>query len=417
MNQLAVALPLIILLALSALFSASETALTSISRIQRRRLRRSHSRRDRRIAKLLERPSRTITMLLVGNNIVNIWSSSLATAFMIGVAGENGIGIATVVMTIVILIFSEITPKTIAAGNPEPVARGLGPVIRVMDIILRPVVAFFGGISFLFTEIVKRLFPDSGSKLSEDELKTIIAVGKAEGSIEEGEHTLLNRAFAFADMPVRAIMTPRTAIAAVNRDCSQEELLAAFRTHKYSRMPVYQESIDTIQGIIHYKDILFRPETESTGNIAGLMRPVFFTSENQTTKELIASLRRANLTMAIVLDEHGATVGIVTMADAIAAVFGGIPDEYDSGSAVPADRVTVLDDKRIRVPGNLKLSELNALLGTSFDSEYYETVGGYLMEKASRLPARGETFLLGETTFRIEDVANRRILQVTITNT
>jgi CBS domain containing-hemolysin-like protein len=147
------------------------------------------------------------------------------------------------------------------------------------------------------------------------------------------------------------------------------------------------------------------------------MRPVFFTSENQTTKELIASLRRANLTMAIVLDEHGATVGIVTMADAIAAVFGGIPDEYDSGSAVPADRVTVLDDKRIRVPGNLKLSELNALLGTSFDSEYYETVGGYLMEKASRLPARGETFLLGETTFRIEDVANRRILQVTITNT
>jgi putative hemolysin len=416
MTFIATTITLLVLLVISALCSAAETSLTSISRIQLRRLKKSRSRGDRRIARLLDKPSRTITMLLVGNNIVNIWSSSLATAFMIGIAGENGIGIATVGMTIAILVFSEITPKTIAAGNPEPVARTLGPIIRVMDVLLRPVVVFFGGISSLFMAVVKRLFPETGHRLSEDELKTIIAVGKAEGALEAGEHALLNRAFEFTDTPVRAIMTPRTRIVAVSVDSSPAQLLEAFRKHKFSRMPVYEESIDRILGIIHYKDLLFSERAGPEAGIANLLRPVIFAPENQTTRELVSSLKKAKLNMAIVVDEHGETAGLATMDDAIAAVFGGIADEYDTGLSAPSERITVLGKNRFRVPGNLKLADLNALLGTSLDSEYYETVGGFVMEKANKLPARGETLLFEGMTFRVDEVAHRRIQQISITN-
>jgi len=402
------------LLALSAFFSASETAFSSITKVQLRQIRKSRKKKDRLLEKILSDPVRMLTSLLIGNNIVNIWSSSIATAFAISLFGDEGVGIATAVMTVVIIIFSEITPKTLAANDPKNLARTFSPAIDLVERLLFPLYAVFSAVNTFFIAILKYIFPHTEHRLTEDELKTMITVGKNEGVLEAGEHDLLNRAFNFTDLRLREIMTPRTAIAAIPMDATLPEIRGQFRTHRFSRMPVYDTSIDSIRGMIHYKDILFFLETDGQGTLADLVRPVLFVPETQGAFELLRQMETNNQNMAVIIDEHGGTAGLVTVDDAVAAVFGGIQDEYDTGSSEPLEEVEVPNANTLRIPGDLKLDDLNALLKTRLDSEYYETVGGFLIELAGKLPAKGDRIRCGNLVFVIEEQTSRKIQRIEV---
>jgi len=416
MNTAAIvtAIILIALLSLSAFFSAAETALTSITKTQTRHLRKSRNKVDLALAKLLEDPSRMLTTLLIGTNILNILSSSIATAFAISVFGNKGVGIATIVMTVLIIIFSEITPKTIAAENPLQLARFLQPFATIIRFSLYPLVWVLSLINAFFIFVIKIIRPSSGHRLTEDEIKTMMSIGKKEGALEEEEHGLLNRAFEFTDLTLRDIMTPRTDIVALPKDTDLESLINAFREHGFSRLPIYDANIDEIKGMIHYKDLLFSLESGKAPDIANIIRPVLYVPDSQMTTELLVAMERSNQNLAVVINEHGATAGLVTLDDAIASVFGGIHDEYDKGISEPNELIQVINSTHIKVPGNLKLTDLNALLKTTLDSVYYETVGGFVLELAGKLPTKGERFKYKNLLFLIEELSGRRIQRIDI---
>lgn len=405
---------LIILLSFSAFFSASETALSSISKVQLRQLKKSKTKKDRLLVKILTDPSRMLTTLLIGNNIVNIWSSSIATAFAISLFGNEAIGISTLIMTVIIVIFSEITPKTFATNDPSKLARTIAPAVDIVQRLLFPLVFLFSGMNFFLIKILKRFSPGTSHLLTEDELKTMMDVGKREGILEAREHALLKKAFDFTELKLREIMTPRTEIAAINIDSGIEEICEQFKKHQFSRMPVFTNSIDSIQGMIHYKDILFLRETKKEYSLQNLIRPVLFVPESQSTFDLLQEMEYAHQNMAVIIDEHGGTSGLVTIDDALAAVFGGIHDEYDQGETEPLEMVQILDASHLIVPGDLKLADLNALLKTDLDSDYYETVGGFIMETAGKLPSRGDRIRYNNILFQIDKQTNRKIQLVTI---
>lgn len=406
---------LVVLLAVSAFFSAAETSLSSITKVRYRQIKKSKNKADRVLAKVLADPKRMLTTLLIGNNIMNIWSSSIATAFAIHLFGSEGIGIATVVMTVFILIFSEITPKTLASNDSGNLARTIAPAVDLVQRLLFPLVTAFSLINSLFIRLLQKISPDTAHRLTEDELRTMIEVGKKEGALEAGEHALLNRAFDFTDIKLREIMTARTEIAAIQHDATMEQIRELFRIHRFSRMPVYQGTLDEIQGMIHYKDLLFLLEHNGEGTLKDLLRPVLFVPETQGTFELLKQMDRHNQNMAVIIDEHGGTAGIITIDDAVAAVFGGIHDEYDTGETEPLDSVQIRDTHHLRVPGNLKLTDLNALLKTTLNSDYFETVGGFLMEQAGRLPVTGDAIRFGTMLFTVKEQSGRKIQYIDIT--
>jgi len=242
----------------------------------------------------------------------------------------------------------------------------------------------------------------------------MVNAGKKDGALEDGEHNLLNRAFFFADTRVREIMTPRTSITAISGEATVSDAAAFFQKHQFSRIPVFEQTVDHIIGMIHYKDILFHAKNDSNTPLSQMVRPLLFVPETQTTADLMGELKTAKQNIAIVIDEHGATAGLVTIDDAIASIFGRIRDEYDAGSERPIERVRILEPGRIQVPGNLKLDEINALLRTSFTSGYYETIGGFIMEQLERMPARNDIWDSGQVRIRVVEMSGRTVHTVEI---
>ncbi|HKL87174.1 MAG TPA: hemolysin family protein [Treponemataceae bacterium] len=407
-------LSLFLLLCSSAFFSASETACTSLSKIQLRRLKKSRTTSSKTLIRLLSEPSKLLTTILIGNNIVNNWASSLATAFAISILGSNGIGVATAIMTLSIIIFGEILPKTIASRYNEKIASAIAPFLNFLEKLFFPLVMFFSTINNFFIHSLKRLSPGSSHRITEDELKTIIEVGRREGVIEEGEHRLLHKAWDFTDIRLREIMVPRTAMAAVEINTSISQVRTVFRTQRFSRMPVYSKTLDTMIGMIHYRDILTIRTDDVSTSIKNLVRPILFVPETQTASSLLQELKNEEHHMAIVIDEHGATSGLVTMRDAISAVFGGIKDEYDITASTPTGKVEVVDARYLRLPGSLKLDDLNGMIGTNLNSDFYETVGGFILEQAGKLPEPGERIRYKDITFIVEDIKGRKITRIGI---
>lgn len=406
---LAVIILLTALLGLSAFFSASETAFTSIGMTPTRLLKRERSKTARRVVRLLQNRSRLVTAILIGNNIVNIWASSLATALALPLFGEKAVYLSTTIMTILILLFSEITPKKIAAANPVRSAKTLSLPLAGFNRLVFPLTALMELLTAATGRLIAYILPPEGPAVSEEELRTLIRVGRKEGVLEEGEHNLLNRVFAFTDLRIREIMTPRTEICALPVDSGYAETVQQFRAHQYSRMPVYRESLDSICGMVHYKDILFARETAQSFSIESILRPVAFVPESKTAFGLLEELESRSLHMAIVVDEHGGTDGLITMDDAVAAVFGGIRDEFDTEQKSPLDSIRFIHRSRIEVPGELKLTDFNELLKASLHSDFYETIGGLILEACECLPSAGTECRLGRFIFRVVSVNRRRI--------
>lgn len=402
---------LIVLLSTSAFFSASETALMTLSKIRIRHMVEEKVKGADHIEKLTENPNRLLGTILVGNNIANIAASALATSVAIKVFPESGVGIATAIMTVLVLIFGEITPKSLAAQNSERISLKVYKPMSLLVFIFRPIVSVFTFISSGFI----RLFGGNPNKsqpfITQEELKTMVDVSEEEGVLEEEEKEMIYNVFEFGDLQVKDVMVQRVDIVAINTESTYDEILEVIKTEQFSRIPVYKETIDDIVGILNVKDLLFTKNIDEAFSVENYMREPFYTFEFKRITDLFKEMKKERNHMAVVLDEYGGTVGIATIEDLVEEIVGEIEDEYDDEEDKEID---VIKEDEYVVAGSLRIDEINDLIGTSIESEEFDSVGGFIIGQLGRFPDAGEDVEYNNIKFVIEDIDKNRIKKVRI---
>ena len=350
---------LIILIILSGFFSASETALMSLSRIRVRHMVDEEVKGAKLLEKLLEDPNKLLGGILIGNNIVNIGASSLASTLAFRIFGDGGVALATGVMTILVLIFGEITPKSLAKQNAEKVSLAVAPIINIVVTVFKPLVWLFSSVSSLIVRLLGGDLNKSEPFITEEELKTMVDVSEEEGVLEVEEKEMIFNVFEFGDLQVKDIMVQRVNVIAVNVTATYEEVLKVIKEQQFSRIPVYNESIDDIVGILNVKDLILLDSDEENFNVTEYMREPFRTFEFKKITELFAEMKTTRNHIAVVLDEYGGTVGIVTIEDLIEEIVGDIEDEYDERDK----DIEVIKENEFVVDGSTRLSDLSDMIG------------------------------------------------------
>ena len=410
-NNLIQIIFLIVLLIGSAFFSASETALMSLSKIRIRYMQDEGVKGAKLVSSLIENPNKLLSSILVGNNVVNIAATSISTSLFIGLMGEKGVALATAVMTVLVLIFGEITPKTIAANNSEKVSLLVSKPIKAIIFILRPIVWIFN----IITNIIFKLFgiTNKGAKsfITEEELKTMVNVSHEEGVLEMEEREIINNVFEFGDMQAKNAMVQRIDMVAIDMEDSYDEIIQVFKTEKLSRMPVYEETIDDIVGILNIKDIIFLSDEEiESFDIKNYMREPFFTYEFKKITQLLEEMKLEKSQMAIVVDEYGGTSGLLTIEDLVEVIVGDIEDEYDEEE----DEIQVIKEDEYIVDGSTKIGDVNELIGVNVESEEFDSIGGFIIGHLSRLPEENEVIEVDNIRFCIESIEKNRIKKIRI---
>lgn len=398
---------IIILIGLSAFFSSAETALTTVNKIHVLSLSESGNKTAALLLKIIENPGKLLSTILIGNNLVNISATSLATAFTIRLFGNAVVGIATGIITLMILLFGEITPKTLAAIHAEKLAFSYAKPIYCLMIVLTPVIFFVNKLSFGIL-LLLRIDPNQKSHtMTEHELRTIVDVSHEEGVIESEEKQMIYNLFDFGDALAKDVMIPRIDMTCINTDATYEELTAIHSEYNYTRYPVYKDTTDTIIGTINVKDLLFLDSKENF-SINNYLRDPYFTYEHKNTAALFIEMREKSINFAIVLDEYGATAGLITLEDLLEEIVGEIRDEYDAEEE--AMITTIVDDLEYVVLGSAKLDDINEALNLNMVAEEYDSIGGYIIEQLDRIPAPGEEILLENLTRLVVDrLAKNRI--------
>ena len=397
---------LVILLILSAFFSSAETALSCANKMRIRSLANEGNERAKRVQKIHENYSKMLSAILIGNNIVNIAASSLVTTFTIRLIGNTFVGIATGILTLFVLIFGEIVPKTWAGTNADKIALAYSGIISILMFILTPVIFIVDKIA---SGIIKLFHMNSGSDtklITEGELRTYMDVSKEEGVIEHEEHHIINNIFDFSDSIAEDIMIPRIDMTVVASTASYDEVLMLFRKTMYSRLPVYEDTPDNIIGMIHMKDLFFWKD-ETKFKIKKLMRDLHYTYEKKKTSDLLMEMRSKAMNLAIVLDEYGSAVGMITMEDLLEEIVGEIRDEYDDDEAMFIRKVNA---STYLIDASRKLIDINDTLSLSITSEDYDTLGGIMIEKLDRLPEVNEIVTLDDgITLQARSIKQHRI--------
>lgn len=378
---------LAIMLCLSAFFSSSETALTTVNIYQIRFLAEDGNKRAQKVLKITENSGKMLSAILIGNNIVNISASSLATTLAIDVFGNAGAGIATGILTILILIFGEISPKTMATYRAEKLSLNFGPIIWVLMVVLTPVIFIINILAMLFLRLFGLKAGEKRAQMTENELRTIVDVSHEDGVIEIEEKEMVNNIFDFGDTLAKEVMIPRVDMTYAKVDASYDEVMEIFRQDKFTRLPICEDGPDDIVGILNMKDI-FLADSKETFSIRKLMREPFFTYEQKNTAELFLAMRDSSITMAIVLDEYGVTSGLITLEDLLEEIVGDIRDEYDADEDELLKQLSPLE---YLVEGSVSLDDLNDELNLNLDSEDYDSIGGYMIELLDHLPALRES--------------------------
>ena len=410
---------LIILLLLSAFFSSAETALTTVNRIRIRSLADENVKGAKTVAKLIENPSKLLSAILIGNNIVNLSASSLATTFAISIfekigMGRNasmGAGIATGLLTILILIFGEITPKSLATIYAEKLALAYSGPVYFLTQLLTPVIFIVNKLAFGLLRILK-IDPDyKGSSMTESELRTIVDVSHEEGVIESEERKMITNVVDFGDSLAKDVMVPRIDMEFADVHLSYDELVEVFSKEQFTRMPVYDDSRDNVIGIINLKDVFFYSGPKEEFNIHHMLREPYFTYEYKKTSELLIEMRKASIPIAIVLDEYGATAGLITLEDLLEEIVGEIRDEYDSDEE---DSIKAIGENEYIADGSAKLDEINEIIGLNLESDDYDSIAGHIISLLEHLPEEGESVTNGNVTFTVKSAAKNRIDKVHI---
>lgn len=402
---------LFILVVLSGFFSASETALMTLSKIRIRHMVDDNVKGGKTIKALVDNPSKLLGAILVGNNLVNIGATSLATVLAINIFGdESGAAFATGIMSFLILVFGEITPKSLATQNSERVSVFVAKPIKLVTFILGPIIH----VMIFITNIFIRLLGGDPSKakpfITEEELRTIVNVSHEEGILEVEEREMINNVFEFGDSHAKDVMTPRTDMVAISVDATFEEVIDLYKSEQFSRIPVYNESHDDIIGLLYIKDLIFFDHREEAFDIRTYMRQPFFTYEFKTTSELFKEMRSNRIPMAIVLDEYGGTSGILTLEDLVEEIVGEINDEYDDDEQ---DIEVIREDEYI-VDASTKLDDLNEMLGLNLESENFDSIGGYVIGFVGRIPENDEVIEIENMKVTVLNVDKNRIEKLRI---
>ena len=403
---------LIILLALSAFFSSAETALTTVNRLRVRALVEEGDDRAIVLSKVIDDPGKLLSAILIGNNIVNISASSIATVLATNLIGSAGAGIATGVMTFLVLIFGEITPKTMASLKAEKIALSYAKIVYALMFVLTPLIFILdflsGGILRLFG-----IDPDKrDDSVTEEDLRTIVEAGHEDGVIETEEHKMINNVFDFGDHQAKDIMVPRVDMCFLKLDATYEEFIEIYREEKFTRIPVYEETRDNVVGILNVKDLLLYNPKEQEFHVKDFLREAYYTYEFKNTSELMMEMRKNSISIAIVLDEYGATAGLVTLEDLLEEIVGDIRDEFDEAEA---EEVQQLGEREYLVEGACKLEDLNDMIGLGIESEDYDSIGGIVIEALQHLPAEGEEVTTENgTRLVVEKIDKNRIEKVHI---
>lgn len=402
---------LIICLVLSALFSASETALMSLSKIRVKQMIENREKGANRINKLLSDPSRLLSAILIGNNVVNIGASSLMTSLAIDAFGNTGVGVATGIMTLLILVFGEITPKSLAAKNSEKISVRLSGFIEFVTNLLTPISFVLNIITDFLVKLLGGEVDKKKPFITQEELKTIVNVSYKEGVLEGEEKDMIYNVFDFSDSQVNDVMVPRTEIVAIDVDLPYEEIIKIINKEQYSRIPVYENTIDNIIGILYVKDLLFLDvNKESPFDLRKYIRQPYFTPEYKSIKELFKEMRTNRNHMVVIIDEYGGTEGIVTIEDVVEEIVGDIEDEYDK----KIKEIEVIKEDEYLVNGNVRIDIINELIGTHIESEDFDTIAGFVIGIIDRLPEAGEEIEYENIRFIIENIDRNRIKKIRI---
>ncbi len=403
---------MVVLLLFSAFFSATETAFSSLNKTRVKTLAEKGNKKAERVLVLSEKYDSLLSTILIGNNIVNIALSAICTVFFINIFkdyanGESiGTTVSTVVATVAVLVFGEITPKSIAKETPERFAMLVSPVMSVLIVIFKPFSWFFGLIKVMFSKIFKS---DDDRKMTQDELLTLVEEVEQEGGIDSSESELLRSAIEFTDREASDILTPRTSVEAVSDELSNEEIAARFNESGYSRLPVYSGSIDSIIGIIHQKDF-YSTVFGTERHIKDIMKKPVYIPLSMKISDILNLLQKSKSHIAVVVDEYGGTMGIITMEDILEELVGEIWDEHDE---VVEDFVQ-LNENTHKVLCTMDLEKLFKFYNISDESDS-ATVGGWVLEKFGYFPKADEEFEFENITVRILDADDQRVNEITVT--
>lgn len=411
---------LLMLLALSAFFSSAETALTTVNKLRIRSLAEDGSNSAKTVQKLIENPTKMLSAILIGNNIVNLSASSLTTTLTINICkkyigmGENtslGVGIGTGILTVLVLLFGEITPKSLATISAEKLSLAYSGIIYFLTQLLTPVIFIINKLSS-FLLIILHIDPNKKTNtMTEGELRTILDVSHEEGVIESEERKMITNVVDFGDSVAKDVMVPRIDMEFASLDFTYDELIEAFEKEKYSRLPVYSETRDNVIGVINLKDVFFYKGNKQDFKIDNLMREPFFTYEFKKTSELLSEMREDRIPLAIVLDEYGATAGLIALEDLLEEIVGEIRDEYDQDEE---DHIQCISESEYLADGSTKLDEINEIIGLKLESDDYDSIAGHIITLMEHLPSEGESICENNIEFTVVSVDKNRIDKVHI---
>ena len=409
-SQIIQLITIIILLAMSAFFSSSETALTTVSTIRLKSLADNGSKNAKLVLTLKENPDKMLSAILIGNNIVNIAASSITTIFFQQMWGSWAISIGSGVLTLLVLVFGEITPKTAATGYADKFSLFVAKPIWFLTKVLTPIIVVINFLASCIMKLFRININGKESTFTEEELRTIMDVSHEEGVIEEEEREMINNVFDFGEAEAKEIMIPRIDMCMINVDASYDELLEIFKENRYTRLPVYQDSTDNVIGIINIKDLILYRSGDKF-DIRDYLRDVYYTYEYKKLDELMAEMRKDSVNITIVLDEYGAAVGLITIEDLLEEIVGEIRDEYDYDEE---DNFKEIAPNEYLVDGQTKLDDVNDALDLSLTSEDYDSIGGYIIGSLDRLPIMGDTVETDNVKLVVELMDKNRIDKVHI---
>lgn len=397
---------LIILVLLSAFFSSAETSLTTVNRVRLKTLAEEGNRRAKTALEVLDKYGKMLSAILIGNNIVNLSASALATTLAIHI--HFTVGIATAILTVVVLIFGEIVPKNMAMINSEKMALLYASMISGLMKLLTPLIfvidSLAKGIMKLF-----RVDADKKTAMTENELRTYVEVGHEDGVIESEEREMIYNVFDFGDAVAKDVMIPRIDMVTVDKEATYEEVMEVFKDCMYTRIPVFEEDKDNIIGLINIKDFIL-VEDKAKFRISDILRQAYYTYEFKKTADLLVEMRQKCFNVAFVLNEYGGTAGMITLEDLLEEIVGEIRDEYDSDEE---QLIQKMQDRTYLVEGSMKLSDINDELGTDLQSEDYDSIGGLIIEHLDRVPEDGAQIVTDQgIRLQVQGVSQNRILKV-----
>lgn len=401
---------LLLCLVLSGLFSASETALMTLSKIRIKQMVEDGVKNADIVNDLTDNPNNLLSAILIGNNVVNIGASSLMTSLAIDAFGNKGVGIATGVMTLLILMFGEITPKSLAAQNAERISIKVSKFIYFITIVFKPLIFILTSVTNIFIKMFGGDIDKNQPFITQEELRSIVTVSYSEGVLEGEERDMICNIFDFGDSHISDVMVNRTEMLSIDVDSSYEELLDTLHENRFSRMPVYEDSIDNIIGMLYVKDLLFLNIEKKDFNIRNYLREPYFTYEFKMVKDIFSEMRRDRIHIAVVLNEYGGTEGLVTIEDLIEEIVGDIEDEYDEET----EDIKVINDDEFLVYGNVKIEDLNDDIGLEIETEDFDSIGGFVIGLLGSLPDVGDTLKYENISFVVEEVDRNKIEKVRI---